>query len=303
LRRQAEVSGSPELALLASSTEIDAFTKVNGMIDKMISTLNQQQSDEVKKNDWCTQELQSNDMATAKASDRKADLESSVEERKVAIKKFQEEVDAAKNDISKEQTSLQKATVNRKKENQDFQKTVADQTLTIAVLEKAMDRLATYYDEASLIQTHETHTEVNGQTPPVAQMKYKPSAASGGVLSLIEKLIYDAKEIMADSKKAEQEAQAAYEEMVSDSNGTIKTLTKTVLSKTDAKVEAHKDLTQKNLDLKATNRELTGLGKTNDDLHEDCDYLLKNFNVRQEARAEEVAALKQAKSILSGASA
>merc|ERR1719217_930350 len=141
-----------------------------------------------------------------------------------------------------------------------------------------MNRLATYYDDAALIQTREVHTEVDGQKPP-PQMEYKPSAASGGVLSLIEKLIYDAKEIMADSKKAEQEAQAAYEELVSDSNDTIKTLTKTVLSKTGAKVEAHKDLTQKNLDLKATNKELTGLGKTNDDLHEDCDYLLKNFNV------------------------
>jgi len=301
LRRQAAVSGSPELALLASSTEIDAFTKVNGMIDRMVQTLNTQQSDEVKRNDWCTKEIQSNDMATMKAKDRRADLDASSEERKMAIKKFEEDVGSAKSDINKEQVSLQEATKNRKKENLDFQKTVADQTLTIAVLEKAMDRLATYYDDQALIQTHEVHH--SQQAPPVAQMKYKPSMGSGGVLSLIEKLIYDAKEIMAESKKSEQESQAAYEEMVSDSNGTIKTLTKTVLSKTDAKVEAHKDLTQKTLDLKATNRELDGLGKTDTDLHADCDYLLKNFNVRQEARSQEVAALKQAKSILSGASA
>lgn len=300
LRRQASISGNEQLALLATSTEIDAFTKVNGMIDKMVETLNMQQADEVKRNDWCTKEIQSNDMDTLKAKDRDADLSAGAEERRSAIKKFEEDVGAAKSAIGKEQVSLQKATINRKKENLDFQKTIADQTLTIAVLEKAMDRLATFYDNQALLQTGEMHTK---QTPPVVQATYKPSMGSGGVLSLIEKLIYDAKEIMAESKSSEGEAQAAYEEMVSDSNGTIKALTKSVLSKTDAKVEAHKDLTQKVLDLKATERELTGLSNTDKDLHADCDYLLKSFTVRQEARAQEVEALKQAKSILSGASA
>merc|ERR1719231_2043979 len=106
-----------------------------------------------------------------KGKDQAADLDASAEERTVAIKKFEEEIAAAKNDISKEQVNLQKATVQRKKENLDFQKTVADQTLTIEVLEKAMDRLATYYDEAALIQTRESH--VSGQTPPVPQIEYE----------------------------------------------------------------------------------------------------------------------------------
>merc|ERR1719231_1129386 len=103
---------------------------------------------------------------------------------------------------------------------------------------------------------------------------------------------------MAESKKAESEAQAAYEELVSDSNASIKSL-----SKTDAKVEAHKDLTQKTLDLKATERELSSLDKTNSDLHEECDFLTKNFDVRQQARAQEVESLQQAKTILAGAQA
>lgn len=301
LRRQSAMTDSPELALIASSAELDAFTKVKTMIDKMIATLTMQQSDEVKKNDFCKSELQSNDMATMKATDLKADLGASSEERKVTIKKFEEEVAAAKNDISKEQVNLQKATENRKKENLDFQKTIADQTLTIEVLEKAMDRLATYYDEQALIQTSSSH--VAGQTPPVAQMKYKPSLGAGGVLGLIEKLIYDAKEIMAESKKNESEAQAAYEELVEDSNDTVKALTKSVLSKTDAKVEAHKDLTQKNQDLKATTKDLGRLSKTDVDLHNECDYVLKNFNVRQQARDEEMESLRQAKLILNGAQA
>jgi len=301
LRRQAAKFSSPALALLASSVELDAFTKVKLVIDKMVATLATQQSDEVKKNDWCTSELQSNDMATMKSNDRKADLEAAAEERSVTIKTVTEEIAATKKAINDAQVSLQQATVQRKKDNQDFQKTVADQMLTIKVLEKAMNRLATYYDNAALIQIHARHTMAK-QTPPVPQVKYEASKAAGGVISLIEKLVYDAKEIMAESKKAESEAQSAYEELVADTNDTTKSLTKTVLTKTDVKVEAKKDLMQKNLDLKETGKELERLAATDGDLHKDCDYVLKNFGVRQQARSEEIESLKQAKSILSGAS-
>jgi len=37
------------------------------------------------------------------------------------------------------------------------------------------------------------------------------------------------------------------------------------------------------------------------DLHQDCDYILKNFEIRQGGRSQEIEALQQAKQILSGA--
>jgi hypothetical protein len=299
LRRTAARTGSPELVLLANAAELDAFTKVKAAIDKMIETLTVQQADEVKKNDYCIKELQSNDMATMKAKDQEADLDASVKERQSAVEKFEDEITAAKNEIAKEQASLQTATINRKKDNLDFQKTIADQMLTVAVLQKAMNRLATYYDEQSLIQIRHARTK---QTPPVRQMEYKPSEAAGGVLSMIEKLIYDAKEIMADSKKNEADAQAAYEEMVSDSNGTVKALMKSVLSKTNAKAEAEKDRHEKSADLKATQKEISRLGELETDLHSDCDYVMRNFDIRQKATGEEIESLQQAKSVLNGAS-
>ena len=40
-------------------------------------------------------------------------------------------------------------------------------------------------------------------------------------MSMIEKLIYDTKDITAKSKKAESEAQAAYEALVADTNDSI----------------------------------------------------------------------------------
>merc|ERR1719313_2684663 len=49
LRNVAKKTGDPQLSVLATSVELDAFTKVKAMIDEMIVKLKQQQEDEVKK--------------------------------------------------------------------------------------------------------------------------------------------------------------------------------------------------------------------------------------------------------------
>jgi len=285
---------SPELSMLASSVELDAFTKVKAMIDKMVATLKQQQADEVKKNDWCKTELQENEMATMKTKDLKADLEAKAGQLEATIKTLSEEIEKAKFDIQNLQLELQRASENRKQENLDFQKVVADQTVTAEILAKALDKLATFYDEAAFAQ-------VRKQTPPVAQKEYKKSAGATGVMSMIEKLIYDTKDITAKSKKTESEAQAAYEALVADTNESIKDLANEITSKTKAKAQAKKDLSATQSDTADAVEELEELGKYNGDLHGECDYVMKNFSIRQQARAEEIEALQQAKQILSGA--
>merc|ERR1740130_2082083 len=236
-------------------------------------------------------------MATTKETDLKADLEAKAGELEATIKRLSEEVEKAQMNINQLNTDMQRASENRKSENLDFQKVVADQTVTAEILAKALDKLATFYDEAAFAQTHAGAK----QTPPVAQMEYKKSAGAGGVMSMIEKLIYDTKDITAKSKTSESEAQAAYETLVADTNDSVAGLTKAVVSKTKAKGQAKKDLSLTNSDTADAVREIEDLGKTNVDLHADCDYVMKNFMIRQKARGDEVEALQQAKQILSGA--
>merc|ERR1719253_877037 len=290
-------SRSPELSMLMTSVELDAFTKVKAMIDTMIATLKTQQADEVKKNNWCKEELQENEMTTMKTNDLKADLEAKAGQLEANIKTLSEEVEKAQLDIANLHVELQRASENRKSENLDFQKVVADQTVTAEILAKALDKLATFYDEAAFTQMHK---QGNKQTPPVAQMTYKKSSGSAGVMSMIEKLIYDTKDITAESKKTESEAQAAYEALVADTNDSIADLTKEITSKTKAKAQAKKGLARTNGDLADNIAEIEGLGKYDADLHAECDYVLKNFGIRQKARADEVEALQQAKQILNG---
>merc|ERR1719476_450141 len=108
LRRSAKKSHNPALSMLASSVELDAFTKVKAMIDKMIATLKTQSADEVKKNDWCKTELQENEMETMKTKDLKADLEAKSGELESSIKTLSEEIEKAHMDIDDLRVALQR---------------------------------------------------------------------------------------------------------------------------------------------------------------------------------------------------
>mmetsp|Transcript_95734 Transcript_95734/g.253010 ORF Transcript_95734/g.253010 Transcript_95734/m.253010 type:complete len:726 (+) Transcript_95734:59-2236(+) len=291
LRKVGRRSGNLDLALLASSVELDAFVKVKKSIDEMLKMLGQQQADEVKKNDWCKVELQDNELTIEKTTSQKESLEAKIAELESAITTMAEESDSANKQIKQVQLDLQKATEDRQKENVEFQKTIADQTMTIKVLKKALERLATFYD---LLQTQ--------QTPPVAQKEYKPNAGAGGVMEMIEKLIHEAADLRKESQQSEGSAQAAYETLIADTNGSVEALQKEITSKSAAKSGAHKDMLSAESDLSDTMKELEGLNKYNSELHAECNYLLKNFDLRQSTRSNEIEALQQAKQILDGAS-
>jgi len=277
------------------------------MIDDMIATLKVQQEDEVKKKDWCDSEFQENSMQTMKAEDLKEDQTVHIGDLESSIKTLKDEIELAKSQIAQFQIDLQRAGENRVKENKEFQQTVADQVATQEILAKALDKLATFYDKLFLVQVGvHKHTTAEAdahhkQAPPVPQMEYKPSAGGGGVMSMIEKLIYDAKELEAESKTAEGEAQAAYEQFLVDTNGAVKELQIAVTTKSEELAKAEKELVETQEALEMTMTDLEDLSKYKAGLHKDCDYILKNFQIRQEGRQSEIEALQQAKQILSGA--
>merc|ERR1712194_600048 len=126
----------------------------------------QQQKDEVKKTNYCKAELQTNEMATARKTTQQEDLLAKIDKLENEIKTLESGIAAAKPAIAKNEVDLQRASQERKAENQEHQKVVADQLMTIEVLDKALQRLATYYD---LVQTKTSKgtSWIQRQTPPV----------------------------------------------------------------------------------------------------------------------------------------
>ena len=86
-----------------------------------------------------------------------------------------------------------------------------------------------------------------------------------------------------------------------DTNGSVEQKNKDIIHKSETKAKAEADLVQAKNDSEAVLLEIEQLGNYKAELHGSCDFIVKNFEIRQAARDEEVEALKQAKAILSGA--
>merc|ERR1712048_126528 len=152
-------------------------------------------------------------------------------------------------------------------------------------------------EAASLVQK----AEPAGPPPPAGFEAYKKNAASGGVMSMIEQIISDAKAMEAEAIRSEEDAQKAYEDFVKETNASIEAKSKDIVNKSETKAKAEADLVETKEAKEAALLELEQLSNYNAELHQSCDFVMKNFDVRQTARDEEIEALKQAKAILSGA--
>merc|ERR1719229_249924 len=118
---------------------------------------------------------------------------------------------------------------------------------------------------------------------------------------MIQQIINDAKAMEAETIRDEEDAQKAYEDFVKETNASIEAKTKSIANKSEIKAKAEVDLVETKQAHEAVLLGLEQLSNYNAQLHSSCDFVLKNFELRQTARDEEIEALRQAKAILSGA--
>merc|ERR1719506_3095153 len=148
-------------------------------------------------------------------------------------------------------------------------------------------------------KTSATHTDPgNG---PAKFSKGGKNAGGGKVVAMLEEVLADTKKTEDQAMASEADSQSAYENFMKDSNKSIKKTTQSISDMTGARAADKEALAMAKTDFSQTMTELAGLDQTSADLHKSCDYTLKNFDTRQAARSAEMDALREAKSILSGA--
>merc|ERR1712151_632226 len=290
---------SPRLATLATKVRLDAFTRVKKAIDDMIAQLLTEKADEIKHKDFCVDELNTNQLQTEKKERTKEDLIAKIEDLDMTIDQLAKAINTLKSEIAEMQVQLKRAGEDREKQNKEFQTTVAGQRETQKLLTAAVAILGEFYgkaEAASLVQKQEPV----GPPPPAGFETYKKNAASGGVMSMIEQIISDAKAMEAEAIRSEEDAQKAYEDFVKETNASIEAKSKDIVEKTEVRAKDEEELVETKESKEAVMLELEHLSNYNAQLHQSCDFVLKNFDLRQTARDEEVEALKQAKAILSG---
>merc|ERR1719387_377375 len=137
--------------------------------------------------------------------------------------------------------------------------------------------------------------------PPPGFKEYKKNAAAGGVMGMIQSIIDDAKALEAEATRAEEESQKAYEDFVTETQASIEEKSKDIVNKSEEKSKDIVNKSEAETDKENVMLELDQLSNEAADLHKTCDFVMKNFDIRQSARDDEIEGLKKAKAILSGA--
>jgi len=297
----AKKTNNPRLSALATRVRLDAFKRVIKAIDDMIAQLLKDKEDEIKHKDYCVEGLNENEKETQKNEHEKKNLIQKIEDLTMEIDELAKAIETLKAEIAEMQVQMKRAGEDREKENKEFQTTVADQRATQKLLAQALGVLKGFYDKKAKAALVQEKQEPAGPPPPPGFKAYKKNAAAGGVMGMIQQIINDAKAMEAEAIQSEEDAQKAYEEFVKDTNASMEEKSKDIINKSELKAKAEADKTEKEEEKENVMLTLEQLSNEKADFHKACDFTLKNFDIRQTARDEEIEALKQAKAILSGA--
>jgi septal ring factor EnvC (AmiA/AmiB activator) len=310
------------------------FEKIIKMIDELVVELKKEQETDDEKKSYCLSELD-------KSEDKKkglemdiSDLDKAIADEEESLATLKSEIEALEDGVKALDKSVKEATETRKEEHDDYVSTLAANTAAKDLLAFAKNRLNKFYNPKlykpppKRVLSEEDSIVVNmGGTlaptaapggiagtgitamnqvapppPPEANLAYKKSGQeSNGVIAMIDLLIADLDKDNQIAEVDEKDAQKEYESFMSDASEKRALDSKAITDKESAKAETESELIANKESKKSKTIEAMETAKYISGLHEECDWLLKYFETRKTARADEVDALGKAKDVLSGA--
>merc|ERR1719229_126321 len=118
---------------------------------------------------------------------------------------------------------------------------------------------------------------------------------------MIELLVKDLDKETTEAKVSEKDAQADYEKLMVDAGDKRAADAKALTEKSKTKADLEGELETEVAEKKATSKEHAATVQYIAALHSDCDFLVKFYQTRKQARTDEIDALSNAKAVLSGA--
>merc|ERR1719265_2354055 len=295
------------------------------MIDDMVMLLGKDQSDDDKSKTFCEDELEKTTDEQTAAKEKKAAIEAEISEATDAVSALADEIASLETDIEDLDKAVAQATEQRKEEHEDFNSSTQLNEAALQLIEKASQRLQKFYNptlykappktedtmeekiiKAGTFAQIKAHGEEDSDVAaPVAPdssfVQYKKSEKSAGVIGLMDMMMKEIETDMKDAAYEEKTSQSDYAKLMEESQATRAANSKGIVTKTASKAELEGKLeTAKESDA-ATATDLDLIATTLGDLHMQCDFLLQNYDLRKEARTNEIESLKTAKAILSGA--
>merc|ERR1719181_1525433 len=167
------------------------------------------------------------------------------------------------------------------------------------LIEMAKKRLNKFYNPKLAFVATTSFLQVK---QPV-QLVQKSGEAATGVIAMMDSLVAELEKETQVAETDEKDAQSDYEKFMADSKTMRADNSKILEDKTAAKADAVGATETHEENLAVSSEKLKGAQDQLGVLHQDCDWLLSNYDSRAEARSDEIESLKKAKAVLSGADA
>lgn len=200
--------------------------------------------------------------------------------------------------------TVAEATEQRKEESSEYKTKMQSDAAAKELLVLANERLSKFYNKASpsfaQVSLHRSREGVAREAPE-GPKTYTKSAASAGVMSAITTLMSDLETEMTEAKVEEEHSQKLYEEFMEESANKRKADAKSLADQREEIAEMKSQLGTHNDEKVESGEQLTGFKKVLSNLHNDCDFLLKFFDTRKEARSNEIDGLIKSRAVLSNA--
>jgi len=280
------------------------FEKVIKMIDDLVAELKQDQINDDGKKEYCEVEFDTADDKKKVLEKGVADLETAIINSKDGIVTTKEEIDALEDGVKALDKEVAEATENRKEENAEYTELMAGNAAAKELIEFAKNRLNKFYNPK--LYKPPAFAQAGGRDappPPPEEIKAygKKSEESNGIIAMMDALIKDLDKEMTEAEVEEKDAQGDYEQMMKDSADKRAEDSKTLTDKQAALADLQTGLEDQTAGLSSTTKELAATNQYIHTLHLECDWLIKYFDMRKEARAGEIDALSKASAVLNGA--
>jgi len=329
-----------DVVMLALGGKKAGFEDVIALVDKLSAQLKTEQKDDDDKKAYCGTELDVADDKKKSTQHDIGDIDTAIAKAEEAIAGLGEDIASLTDGIVALDASVTESTEQRKQENSDYTELMANNNAAKQVIEFAMNRLNKFYNpklykappKRELTEEQRITLNMGGTLAPTAapggiagtgigasflQLSARKSAPppppesfkayakkseeSGGVLQMMDILIKDLEKETAAAGVEEKNGQSDYEKFLADAAEKRAKDSTLVGEKEGAKAESQAALEGFKEDKTAAKKELGATLDYIQSLHLDCDFLVKFFGLRKQARDSELDALTNAKAVLNGA--
>jgi len=328
------------LAFALRSKTQGGFDKVLVMIDNMVAHLKTEQKDDESHLNYCRTELDSADDKSKDVTRSMQGHEASISSASESIAQLADEIAALTQGIKDLDKQVADATEQRKAEHADFVDLMANNGAAKKLIEFAKNRMNKFYNPKmykapaprELSEEERVFSNMGGELAPTpapggiagtgisafVQIKAHSNEApppppetfagynskgqeSNGVIAMMDMLVKDLDTEMQEAEHTEKDSQKDYEELMAASADKRAADSKSITDKEAEKADAEADKQSHEDGHAADSAELLATQQYISSLHGECDFLLNNFDLRKEARSNEIDGLKNAKAVLSGA--